>query len=181
MTTYILFALIATLAARRVWFSFAAQTPPDYAATRPGSDIRTHLSGHLMCEGVIFGPTGRVSSRFVADMRGEWNGNAGTLAEDFTYAGGGALARCWHLTMGENGQFSATADDIVGIAEGIQSGATVRLKYRIRLAKDAGGHVLDVTDWMYLMDNGNIMNKSEMRKFGIKVAELFATMRPVTA
>jgi hypothetical protein len=38
--------------------------------------------------------------------------------------------------------------------------------------------VLDVTDWMYLMENGTILNRSEMRKFGIKVVELIATMRP---
>ena len=57
-------------------------------------------------------------------------------------------------------------------------GAMVELKYRIRLPEDAGGHVLNVTDWMYLMENGTILNRSEMRKFGIKVAELIATMRP---
>jgi hypothetical protein len=45
------------------------------------------------------------------------------------------------------------------------------------MAESAGGHVLDVTDWMYLMENGTIMNRSQFRKFGIKVAELVATMR----
>jgi len=28
------------------------------------------------------------------------------------------------------------------------------------------------------MENGTIMNRSEMRKFGVKVAELVATIRP---
>ena len=46
------------------------------------------------------------------------------------------------------------------------------------LPQDAGGHTLDTTDWMYLMSNGSIMNRSQFRKFGIKVAELVATMRP---
>ena len=46
------------------------------------------------------------------------------------------------------------------------------------LPKDSGGHTLDVTDWLYLAENGAILNRSEMRKFGIKVAELVATMRP---
>ena len=32
---------------------------------------------------------------------------------------------------------------------------------------------------MYLMENGTIMNRSQFRKFGIKVAELVATMRRV--
>jgi hypothetical protein len=31
------------------------------------------------------------------------------------------------------------------------------------------------------MENGTIMNRSEFRKFGFKVAELVATMRPVPA
>jgi hypothetical protein len=52
------------------------------------------------------------------------------------------------------------------------------LKYRIVLPKGSGGHTLDVTDWLYLAENGAILNRSEMRKFGIKVAELVATMRP---
>ncbi|MCP4825901.1 MAG: DUF3833 domain-containing protein, partial [Shimia sp.] len=46
------------------------------------------------------------------------------------------------------------------------------------LTEEAGGHVLDVTDWMYHTGDGVIINRSQMRKFGIKVAELVATMRP---
>lgn len=38
-----------------------------------------------------------------------------------------------------------------------------------------------VTDWMYLADNETIVNRSQFRKFGFKVAELVATMRPVAA
>ena len=53
----------------------------------------------------------------------------------------------------------------------------MQLKYRIRLLPEAGGHVLNVTDWMYLMENGTIMNRSQFTKFGVKVAELVATMR----
>jgi hypothetical protein len=58
-------------------------------------------------------------------------------------------------------------------------GSAARLTYRIRLTEEAGGHVLSVTDWLYLMDNGTLMNRSQMRKFGITVAELIATIRPV--
>ena len=67
-------------------------------------------------------------------------------------------------------------DDNAFVA-GIAEGAAVQLKYRIKLDADAGGHVLDVVDWMYVMENGTIMNRSQFRKFGIKVAELVATMR----
>ena len=120
----------------------------------------------------------QVVSRFVADMTGDWDGATGTLSEDFRYATGGTQQRKWHLKMGENGRFTATADDIIGEGQGQQMGATVRLTYRIQLSEAGGGHVLDVTDWMYLMENGTIINRSEMRKFGVKVAELIATIRP---
>jgi hypothetical protein len=67
------------------------------------------------------------------------------------------------------------------MGEGKQSGSGVKLSYRIKLPESSGGHVLDAVDWMYLVENGTIMNRSQFRKFGIKVAELVATMRPVEA
>jgi hypothetical protein len=127
---------------------------------------------------VIYGPTGRVTSRFVADMNGTWDGNTGTMTETFRYDSGAVQDRCWTLelaTMARSGprptMWSAPA------AARPKARACV-LNYRIRLTPEAGGHVLDVTDWMYLMENGTIMNRSQFRKFGIKVAELVATMRP---
>lgn len=162
----------------RARFSFRRQSPDSYAATGPDFDIRRHLSGPIQCEGVIYGPLGTVTSRFTADMQGEWAGVTGTLAEHFRYAGGGTQDRKWFLNVANDGSFTATADDIIGTGRGVVSGATVRMSYRLKLSQDAGGHVLDVTDWMYLMDNGVIMNRSEMRKYGLRIAELIATMRP---
>ncbi|WP_369839603.1 DUF3833 family protein [Donghicola sp. XS_ASV15] len=157
--------------------SFSAQKPSDYdgAAT---FDVRSTLSGPIQCEGVIYGPTGRVASRFCADMEGRWDGNKGTLCEFFTYDSGSTQAREWQLTVSDDGSIRAEAEDLVGSGQGWQRGDAVQLNYRIRLMEDAGGHVLDVTDWMYLTPNGVIMNRSQFRKFGIKVGELVATMRP---
>jgi len=178
-TVLVLLILFAALVAtQRLFFSFASQRIGDYADTGPVMDIRQRMSGPMISEGVIYGPTGRVVSRFVADMNGVWDGDKGTMSESFRYADGTAQERLWHLSMGAGGTFTGTADDIIGTAEGEQAGAVAHLHYRIRLPEAAGGHVLDVTDWLYLMENGTIMNRSEMRKFGFKVAELVATIRP---
>lgn len=173
--------VLALMALRTRFASFAAQAPSDYSGKGPNFDIRRHLSGPLTCEGVIFGPTGRVTSRFVADMTGTWTGSTGHLAEVFRYDSGTVQARAWTLSLGEGGRITATAPDVVGQGSGRVEGSGVLLRYRIRLTPEAGGHVLDVTDWMYLLDNGSIMNRSQFRKFGIKVAELVATIRPVAA
>jgi len=177
----LLVLVLLALAGLRGFTGFMAQRPADYKGTLPAADIRHHLNGPMECEGVIYGPTGRVKSRFTARMEGRWDGNRGTLDEHFHYVGGNRQDRQWRLTLGNDGAISAEADDLIGTGTGQQEGASVHLRYRIRLPDHAGGWALDVTDWMYVLENGTIINRSQFRKFGIKVAELVATMRQVPA
>lgn len=170
--------LLLAMFAKSHFLSFRAQSPQDYASTDPAFALKTHLSGPILSEGLIYGPTGKMTNSFVAKMMGEWDGDTGTLSEEFTYSNGKQQSRKWFLKLGEGNTFTATADDIIGEARGTVSGSTIKMVYTIVLPEDAGGHSLNVTDWLYLTESGVIMNKSEMRKFGIKVAELVATMRP---
>lgn len=160
-------------------FDFLAQTPDDYV-NGPSFDIREVLNGPIACEGIIYGPTGRVASRFVANFEAEWNGNTGVMREHFQYDSGATQDREWRLSVDDNGKILADADDLVGTGTGQQNGSGVKLNYRIQLPEASGGHVLDVVDWMYMMENGTVMNRSQFRKFGLKVGELVATMRPDT-
>jgi len=164
---------------RSRYADFLAQNPDDYSdGNGPQFDVRTHLNGPIICEGVIFGPTGRVSSRFIGEFDCKWEGNTGVMDEVFTYDDGSTQTRAWRLTIGNDGKILARADDVVGDGMGQQTGSSVQLKYKYRLPETSGGHVLDTVDWMYLAPNGTIVNRSQFRKFGIKVAELVATMRP---
>ncbi|MDQ2091336.1 DUF3833 domain-containing protein [Marimonas arenosa] len=174
----LLLVILVAMIAKSVFLSFRAQSPEDYAETGPAFSLKQHLSGEIRSEGLIFGPKGRMTNSFTAKMVGEWDGDTGTLREEFTYSNGKTQSRKWYLKLGDGNTFTATADDIVGEAHGTISGATIKMEYQIILPEDAGGHTLTATDWLYLTENGVIMNKSEMRKFGIKVAELVATMRP---
>jgi Protein of unknown function (DUF3833) len=156
---------------------FHTQKPADFATQTPIFDLKHHLNGPIICEGVIYGPMGRVASRFVADMHGSWHGDTGTLRETFHYDSGTVQDRCWTLTLTGN-TIRAEAPDVPTPGTGTVTGSAVQMRYPIRLRPEAGGHVLHVTDWMYLMQNGTIMNRSQFTKFGITVAELVATMRP---
>jgi len=158
-------------------FGFQAQSPDDYGQG-PDFDIRNVLNGPLLCDGIIYGPTGRVSSRFVARFEAEWNGNEGIMREHFSYDSGTTQDREWRLSVDPDGRIAAYAEDLVGPGSGRQNGSGVQLTYTIRLPESAGGHTLKVTDWMYLLENGTIMNRSQFRKFGFKVGELVAAMRP---
>ena len=174
----LLLIVLAAIVAKNLFLSFRAQNPADYAGTDPAFSLKTHLSGEILSEGMIYGPNGKMTNRFTAKMFGEWDGNTGTLSEEFTYSNGRKQSRKWFLKIGTGNTFTATADDIVGEARGVVSGATVKMEYQIVLPQEAGGHTLTATDWLYLTGSGVILNKSELRKFGFKVAELVATMRP---
>ena len=173
--------VLVVLALKSRFVGFRTQSPREFAGKGPQFDPRQHLNGPILCEGVIYGPTGRVTSRFVAEMMGEWDGNVGTLRETFRYDSGAVQDRCWTLSIGNDGRIKAEAPDVVGAGSGVVEGPAVEMKYKIKLDASAGGHVLTVTDWMYLMENGTIMNRSQFTKFGITVAELVATMRKVPA
>jgi len=161
-------------------FGFLSQKPGHYSNQGTEFDIRERLCGDMICEGVIYGPFGKVNTRFVAYMHAKWEGDVGHMTESFTYDNGDKLERIWDLkVMGSNGIIEATAPDIIGIGAGKQSGSGVRLCYKIKLPKSAGGFVLNTVDWLYLMENGTIINRSQFRKFGIKVGELVANMRKI--
>ena len=182
-TTLILicaFVVLVLMFVKGRYASFMAQTPEDYT-DGPLFNMREVFNGPIECEGVIYGPTGRVTSRFEADFVASWDGNIGTVKEEFRYDSGNVQHREWKFTLGNDGSIQAEAPDVVGIGTGMQKGSAVQLNYNIKLTDEAGGHVLSTTDWMYMTPNGNVMNRSQFRKFGIKVAELVATMRPKRA
>ena len=108
MDTILLILTGTALAFTAVWLrqkhmTFMAQSPADFRGKGPELDLREHLRGPILCEGVIYGPTGRVSSRFVADFDAKWDGNVGVMKEHFKYDTGSSQDREWHLTLGNDG------------------------------------------------------------------------------
>ena len=53
--------VLALLWVKARFWSFSAQKPKDYALGGPQFDLREHLRGPILCEGVIYGPLGRVT------------------------------------------------------------------------------------------------------------------------
>lgn len=178
---YILMGIIIAvflMLARRYFTAFYGQKPEYYEEGFPVLDIRENLNGEMVCEGVIFGPLGRVTSSFLAEFNITWDGDSGVMSERFHYNDGTAQDREWRITLGAAGRFWMEADDVIGSGVGVVAGSCVQMRYRIRMPESAGSHVLDTIDWMYLTPNGSIINRSQFRKFGFKVAELVATIRP---
>jgi hypothetical protein len=158
-------------------FSFKNQKISQFKSDSKIFDIRKVLEGNMVAEGMVYGISGRLSSTFTAQFLGNWVNNEGSFIENFQFSTGKNQIRKWNLTIDSNGKIIGTADDIIGKAVGQQYGSAVMLSYKLKLSEDLGGHVIKVIDWMHLLENDTIFNRSEFRKFGFKVGELVATFR----
>ncbi len=169
--------VLAAVLLRRFTAAFSAQQPSDYTEDYRILDMKQDLMGDMICEGIIFGPLGRVTSTFVANFNVAWDGDTAQINEHFVYGDNTTQDRVWTITLSPDGSFTATAPDVPGVGKGRQSGGTISMRYPIKLPADVGGHTLQTVDWIYLTPDGTLINRSQFRKFGIKVAELVATIR----
>jgi hypothetical protein len=105
-------------------------------------------------------------------MRASWQGDSGTLDEDFSYADGSKQRRVWTLRRTGKNTFTATAADVVGTAEGVVAGNALRWKYV--LAQPIGERVInvDMEDWMFLIDDKVMLNRTTMSKFGVNLGSV---------
>jgi hypothetical protein len=144
----------------------------DYAKEAPVLDLRDYFNGTLDAYGIFTDRSGKVVKRFTVVMHCTWSGDAGALDEAFTYADGTTQRRVWRLRRHADGRFTGQADDVVGSAEGQQSGNAFHWSYTLALPVE--GRVVEVQfdDWMYLMNDKVMLNKAAMRKWGVGLGEV---------
>ncbi len=150
----------------------ASQSIETYANEKPTLDLATYFNGTLDAYGVFTDRSGSVVKRFTVVMVCNWEGDKGTLDEDFSYSDGSKQKRVWHLTKLGNGRFTGRADDVVGEASGESRGNTFHWNYTLSLPVDGKVYEVQFDDWMYLMGDKVMLNKASMGKFGIRLGEV---------
>jgi hypothetical protein len=144
----------------------------DYAAEKPVLELRDYFNGTLDAYGVFTDRSGKVVKRFTVVMKGTWTGDDGVLDEDFSYSDGTVQKRIWRLKRLGNGKYSGVADDVVGTADGQQSGNAFNWTYTMALPVDGKVYEVQFDDWMYLMTDKVMLNKATMSKFGWRLGEV---------
>ena len=107
----------------------SAPVPEDYAAEKPALDLKTYFNGPLTAHGLFTDRAGKVKRRFTVKLVGRWQGDVGTLEEDFLYSDGKTERRVWTLTALGDGRWRGTAADVVGEAAGEARGNALRWAY----------------------------------------------------
>ena len=150
----------------------ATVAPQDYARDKPVLDLREYFTGRVDAWGVVQDRSGRILKRMVVEIDGAWKGDTGTLDERFTYADGTKETRVWTIRKDGN-RYTGTAADVVGEARGEAAGNALRWNYVLDAKREGGGTIhLDMDDWMWLVDERTLVNRTTFSKFGIRFGEV---------
>ena len=146
-----------------------------YKAELPVLDLPHYLNGTLDAWGIFQGRSGEVKKRFHVVIDAKWQGDTGVLDEQFSWSDGSRSQRIWTLKRQPDGSYRGTAADVVGEAVGEVSGNALRWRYVLALPVDGKTYHVDFDDWMFLMDDKVMLNRSYMSKWGIHLGEVSLT------
>ena len=147
-----------------------------YANEKPSLDLAQYFTGTVDGWGMFQDRSGTVVKRFYVRIDCTWKGNDGTLDEHFEYTDGTTQNRVWKLTKDGN-RYTGTASDVVGTAQGTAAGNALHWNYVLALPVDGKTWNMDMDDWMYLIDDRTMLNRTTMSKFGFRVGEVTLSFR----
>lgn len=150
---------------------------PKYEKETPALDLRAYFNGPLEAWGMFQKRDGDIVKRFHVQITGTWQGDTGRLEENFTYSDGTTQQRIWNLTRIDEHRYEGTAADVNGKALGEVWGNTLRWQYVLRLPVDGQEYEVTFDDWMVLMDNEVLLNRSIMRKWGVELGQVTLAFR----
>jgi len=148
-----------------------------YKKTTPPLNLKTYFTGSIKAWGLIQNRSGVVTRRFDVTMNGSWEGDVGTLEEQFQYYDGETQKRVWTITKIADNRYVGKAADILDQATGELEGSAMRWAYQMDLPVGDTTYRITFDDWMFLMNDGVLINRSYLKKFGITVAELTLFMQ----
>jgi hypothetical protein len=147
-----------------------------YANEKPQLDLAQYFTGTVDGWGMFQDRSGTVVKRFTVRIDCTWKGNEGTLDEHFEYADGTTQNRVWKIVKDGN-RYTGTAADVVGTAQGTAAGNALRWNYVLALPVDGRTWNMDMDDWMFLVDERTLLNRTTMSKFGFRVGEVTLSFR----
>lgn len=167
------FKTVAITALAVVGLTACSTSIEEYQGREPQLQLEEFFNGKLVAYGTVQDYSDEVIQRFRVEMVGSWDGNKGTLDEQFYYADGRTQQRVWKLTKTGPNTYEGRASDVEGVAVGTTAGNALNWQYVLNVTMEDGSTMaLSLDDWMYLIDENNMINRTQMYKFGIPVGEI---------
>ena len=155
----------------------ATQNIQAYQNTTPTLDMHEFFSGQIDGWGMFQGRNGEVKKRFYVDIDATHEGDdVIVLNEKFSWADGTKSQRIWRLTKQADGSWKGTAGDVIGEATGKVVGNTLHWNYLLALPVGDKTYKVTFDDWMYLINENVMLNRSVMKKFGVELGSVTLSM-----
>ena len=169
--------LLAVCAFVTLGLAGCASVPVErYRQEAPVLDFSRYFNGMIDGWGMVQDRSGEVTKRFhvVIDARWETKDGVttGTLDEHFSWADGTTSRRVWTVTRGADGRYVGRASDVVGDAIGDAAGNALHWRYTLALPVDGRVWNVAIDDWMFLIDENVMLNRSSISKFGIHFGDI---------
>ncbi|WP_413701486.1 DUF3833 domain-containing protein [Psychromonas sp. KJ10-10] len=169
-------------------FTISACSSPDiknYNNTKPDFNVLHFFNGELEAKGVVMDRKGLVTRRFSVIMLGNISKSNAldkeqlTLEEWFTFDDGEQSKRTWIITKNDDGTYQGRANDIIDVASGESLGMALHWDYEMDLTVEGTTYRVVFDDWLYRIDDHNVINRSYIKKWGFKVGEVILSIRKI--
>lgn len=154
-----------------------AVDPAIYADEEPRMRIEEYFAGKTRGWGIVQDRSGEVIRRFVVDMHGTFEGDEFVLREDFRYDDGEIDHREWRVRVTGKHTYEGRAGDVNGVAHGEAYGNALNWHYSLNVKAGERTWALNFNDWMYLHEDGVLINRATFSRFGIRLGEVTITFR----
>ena len=143
-----------------------------FAGTAPALDPVQFFTGHVRSFGVLEDRSGQPTRIVTTDCVGTPETDGIHMVQTLRIGQDPPQTRDWHMRRTGPGRFAATANDVVGTAEGEAAGRAFHWQWTLALSP--GNPLKNVTmdQWWYLLDDGSMLNRTTVRKLGFVAAEV---------
>ena len=145
--------------------------PEDFAGRTPAFAIERYFAGTTRAWGIFEDRFGNLRREFVVDIQGTWDGETLTLVEDFVYSDGETEQRTWTIRKTGPHDYEGRADGVIGVARGKAYGNALNWTYKFALEVGESTWTVRFDDWMFLQDDGVMINRASVTKFGIEIGQ----------
>ena len=141
-----------------------------FAGTVPAFDPVTFFTGHVVSWGVLENRSGYPTEAITTDCQGVLDAPGNLHMVQHLTEGNDRQVRDWHMHRVSPTHFEATANDVVGVAKGDVDGRVFHWTFVLALKPGNALENVTMDQWMYFEDDGSMVNRDTVRKFGVIVA-----------
>ena len=145
----------------------------NFADKQPTLKIEEYFLGKTTASGLFIDRFGKVRRQFTVEMEGIQQEDNFILNETFLYDDGEEEFRRWEIKKTGEKTYEGTSEDIKGIALGERSGNAINWHYTLKLKYGDGIMNVKFDDWLIMQDDKNVFNKATMKKFGIRLGDVY--------